>query len=67
MHRYITYTRFNYSSKNQLKPEMLPPTESAAEHHSLRVRCQICNWENEDQCKTDFSPTHGDRKIVMEI
>ena len=53
MHRYITYTRLNYSLKNQLKPEMLPPTESAAKHHSLR--CQIRKWKNEDQ--TDLSPT----------
>ena len=32
---------------------MLPPTESAAKHHSLR--CQIRKWKNEDQ--TDLSPT----------
>ena len=55
MHRYVTYTRLNYSSKNQVKPEKLPPTESAAEFHSLRVHCQILKWKNEDQ--TDFSPT----------
>ena len=55
IHRYITYTRLNYSSKNQVKPEKLPPTESAAEFHSLRVHCQILKWKNEDQ--TDFSPT----------
>ena len=55
MHRYITHTRLNYSSKNQVKPEKLPPTESAAEFHSLRVHCQILKWKNEDQ--TDFSPT----------
>ena len=56
IHRYITYTRLNYSSKNQVKTERLPPTESAAEFHSLRVHCQILKWKNEDQ--TDFSPTH---------
>ena len=55
MHRYITYARLNYSSKNQVKREKLPPTESAAEFHSLRVHCQILKWKNEDQ--TDFSPT----------
>ena len=55
MHRYVTYTRLNYSSKNQVKPEKLPPTESAAEFYSLRVHCQILKWKNEDQ--TDFSPT----------
>ena len=32
MHRYITYTRLNYSSKNQVKPEKVPPPESAAEY-----------------------------------
>ena len=29
------------SSKTQIKLERLPPTESAAEHHSLPVHCQI--------------------------
>ena len=57
MHRYITYTRLNYSPKNQLKPEKVPPpTESVAEYHNLRANCQILKWKNEDQ--TDFSPTH---------
>ena len=41
MHRNITYTRLSYSSKNQVKPEKLSPTESAAEVHSSRVHCQI--------------------------
>ena len=55
MHRYITHTRLNYSSKYQVKPEKLPPTESAAEFHSLQVHCQILKWKNKKQ--TDFSTT----------
>ena len=55
MHRYITYKRLNYSLKNQVKLETLPPIESAAEYHGLLVHCQILKWKNEDQ--TDFSST----------
>ena len=56
MHRYVTYTRWNLSSKAQLKPEKLPPTESAVEHYSLPLYCQILEQKNEDQ--TDFLSTH---------
>ena len=50
----------NYSPKNQVKPEKLPPTESAAEFHSSRVHCQILKWKKEDQ--TNFSPTQWEWK-----
>ena len=40
----------------QVKPENLPPTESAAKFHNLRVDCQILKCKNENQ--THFSPTH---------
>ena len=46
--------------KKSIKPEKLPPTESAAVFHSLRVDCQILKWKNEDQ--TDFSPTQWEWK-----
>ena len=65
IHRYITYTRLNYLSKNQVKQEKLPPTESAAEFHSSRVHCQILKWKNEDQ--TDFSPTQWGWKNCNEV
>ena len=64
MHRYITYTRLSYSSKNQVKPEKLPPTESAAEFPSLRIHCQILKWKNEDQ--TDFSPTQWEWIVLSQ-
>ena len=63
MHRYITYTGLNYSSKYQVKPEKLPPTETAAECYSLRVHCQILKSKNEDE--TDFSPTQWEWKNCL--
>ena len=65
MHQYITCTRLNSSLKNQVKPENLRPTESAAKFHNLRVHCQILKWKNENQ--THFSPTHWNGKIVMDF
>ena len=64
MHRYITYKRLNYSLKNQVKLETLPPIESAAEYHGLLVHCHILKWKNEDQ--TDFSSAHWGWKNCLQ-
>lgn len=41
-------------SKNFVKPERLPPTQSAAKYHCLRVYYQMCVWR---KCCFDMDPT----------
>ena len=36
------------SSKTQIKPEVLPPTSSAAKYHSMRVFCQVMQWKGRE-------------------
>jgi hypothetical protein len=35
------------SSQCFVKPELLPPTDSAIKYHSFRCYCQILLWEEE--------------------
>ena len=62
VHRYFTYNKLNSSSKTQVKPEKLPPTEVAAEYHSLRVHCQIIEWKSNDL--SEFRPTQWGWKNI---
>ncbi|KAJ8896093.1 hypothetical protein PR048_001435 [Dryococelus australis] len=41
-------------SKNFVKPERLPPTQSAAKYHCFRVYYQMCVWR---KCCFDMDPT----------
>ena len=36
------------SSKTKIKPEVLPPTLSAAKYHSMRVFCQVMQWKGRE-------------------
>ena len=42
--RFTTYMNLLATAKGQVKPERLPPTESAAENHSYRVHRQVIQW-----------------------
>ena len=46
--RYSMFCDKRISSKMQIKPEVLPPTSSAAKYHSMRVFCQVMQWKGRE-------------------
>ena len=58
----IRYTSYmNVITKGLIKPEKLPPTESAAEYHSYRVYIHVIQWNS--FLDTDTLPTDWGWKI----
>ena len=43
--RFHQYMNMISKSKMQLKPELLPPTNTAADFHSYRVHLQVVEWD----------------------
>ena len=46
--RYSMFCDKLVSSKTQIKPEVLPPTSSAAKYHSVRVFCHVMQWKRRE-------------------
>ena len=70
MHRYITYTRLNYSSKSQVKPEKLPLLNITVEYQPLNITVYeyIVTFFNGKMKTILISHQHiGDGKITMEL
>ena len=44
--RYNNYMKMSISSKSNLQPQRLPPSERAAHFHSLRVHLQVIKWKS---------------------
>ena len=47
--RYSMFCDKLVSSMTQIKPEVLPPTTSAAKYHSMRVFCQEMQWKGREK------------------
>src|SRR6185436_12485817 len=43
--RYLMYVHLTATSNNLIRPERLPPSESAAKYHIMRVNFQVCQWK----------------------
>lgn len=54
--RKIKFSELSLTSRKELKPECLPPTEDAAWQHSLRVYLQITYWKT--LLDTDIDPVN---------
>jgi hypothetical protein len=59
--RYNQYMNIVSRSKSKLRPEVLPPTKTAAEFHSYRVHLQIVEWDTFLQ--SDLLPTEWGWKL----
>ena len=59
------YSKFmEMDAKGNVKPKNLPPTDSTAINHSLRVHQQKITWET--SAATTANPLHWDWKKKME-
>ena len=55
------YLTMAATSKKGIQPEKLPPTDSAAKYHSLRVYLQVMQWMgfNKDETKWGWKKSSG--------
>ena len=60
--RYVTFMNITASSSKQLRPERLPPTESAAKFHIYRAHLQVLQWKSLTSC--ELKPEEWGWKVV---